>query len=102
MAKINIDAISEKIKEGTSFISDKKSTFADLFSSIKKIVPGAGKSYSASKPVKAKDGTVEIKAGEKSVKSSGGFAEKIMNKKILVPVLVIAGIYFGLRKLIKI
>lgn len=102
MARVDFDAISEKVKEGTDFITDKKSMFADLFNSVKKIAPGAGGSYSASKPVKTKDGIVEIKAGEKSVKGSGGFIEKIMNKKVLIPALVIIGIYFGLRKLTKI
>ena len=91
----NIEKGSKQISEGL-----KKSTdiLTNLFDSIKKIVPDSG--YSVSKPVKSGE-TVEIRAGEKSVKSSGSFVEKIMNRKVLVPVLVIAGIYFGLKKLTK-
>ena len=95
----NFDAISEKLKKGTDFITGKGGALTNLFDSFKKIVPES--SYSTSKPVKTSEG-VEIKVGEKSVKSSGNFVGKIMNKKVLVPVLVIVGIYFGLRKLTKI
>ena len=83
--------ISEGLKKGTDILTN-------LFDSVKKIVPDSG--YSASKPIKSGE-TVEIRAGEKSAKSSGGFLEKIMNKKVLVPILVIAGIYFGLKKLTR-
>ena len=83
--------ISEGLKKGTDILTN-------LFDSVKKIVPDSG--YSASKPIKSGE-TVEIRAGEKSTKSSGGFLEKIINKKVLVPILVIAGIYFGLKKLTR-
>lgn len=95
----NFDEISEKIKKGTDFITGKNNILTNLFSSVKKAVPESG--YSVSRPVKTSDGSVEIKAGEKSVKSSGSFVEKIMDKKVLVPALVIIGIYFGFRKLTK-
>lgn len=95
----NFDTISKKLKEGTDYITGKSGALTNLFDSVKKIVPDSG--YSASKPVKTSDGTVEIKAGEKNAKNSGGFVGKIMNKKILMPVLVIVGIYFGIRKLTK-
>ena len=100
------EAISAKLKTGTDFITGKSGALTNLFDSVKKIVPDSG--YTASKPVKTSDGTVEIKAGEKikkaskDVKSSGGFIEKIMDKKVFVPVLIIAGIYFGFRKLTKV
>ena len=96
----NFDVISEKLKKGTDFITGKGGALTSLFDSFKKIVPESG--YSASKPVKTGEGMVEIKAGEKSVKSSDNFLEKIMSKKVLIPSLIIAGIYFGLRKLTKI
>lgn len=83
--------VSEGLKKGTDILTN-------LFDSVKKVIPS--NSYSVSKPVKTSEG-VEIKAGEKSVKSSGNFVGKIMNRKVLVPVLVIAGIYFGLKKLTK-
>lgn len=94
----NFDAISEKLKKGTDFITSKSGILTNLFDSVKKTVPGG--SLPVSKPIKTGEG-VEIKAVEKSVKGSGGFVEKFMNKKVLVPVLVIVGIYFGLRKLTK-
>lgn len=102
----NLDTISKKLKEGTDYITGKSGALTNLFDSVKKIVPDSG--YSASKPVKTSDGTVEIKAGKKiskvskGAKGSNGFVGKIMNKKILMPVLVIVGIYFGIRKLTKI
>lgn len=83
--------ISEGLKKGTDILTN-------LFSSVKNIIPG--NNYSASKPVKTSEG-VEIKAGEKGVKSSDNFMGKIMNRKVLVPALVIVGIYFGLKKLTK-
>ena len=100
------EAISAKLKTGTDFITGKSGALTSLFDSVKKIVPDSG--YSVSKPVKTSDGTVEIKAGEKikktpkDVKSSSGFVGKIMDKKVFVPVLIIAGIYFGFRKLTKV
>lgn len=96
----NFEEISEKIKKGTDFITGKNNILTNLFSSVKKAVP-AESGYSVSRPVKTSDGAVEIKVGEKSVKSSGSFVEKIMNRKVLVPALVIIGIYFGFRKLTK-
>lgn len=83
--------ISEGLKKGTDILTN-------LFNSVKKVIPS--NSYSVSKPVKTGEG-VEIKVGEKSVKSSSNFVEKIINKKVIVPVLVIVGIYFGLKKLTK-
>lgn len=100
------DAISAKLKTGTDFITSKSGALTSLFDSVKKIVPDSG--YTASKPVKTSDGTVEIKAGEKiskaskDAKSPSGFVGKIMDKKVFVPVLVIVGIYFGFRKLTKV
>lgn len=102
----SFDTISKKLKEGTDYITGKGGALTSLFDSVKKAVPGSG--YSVSKPVKTSDGAIEIKAGEKikktskDVKSSSGFIGKIMDKKVIVPVLVIAGIYFGFRKLTKV
>lgn len=102
----SFDTISKKLKEGTDYITGKSGALTNLFDSVKKVVPAGG--YSASKPVKTSDGSIEIKAGEKikkvskDVKSPDSFIEKIMDKKVLVPVLVIVGIYFGFRKLTKV
>lgn len=91
--------VSEGLKKGTDILTN-------LFDSVKKAIPDSG--YSVSKPIKTSDGTVEIKAGEKiskvskGVEGSSGFVGKIMNKKFLVPALVIVGIYFGFSKLTKV
>lgn len=107
MASIEESAkqVSDKLKEGTDFITGKSGALTNLFDSFKKIIPTSN--YSVSKPVKTSEGTIEMKAGEKSgkvtktVRSSGGFVGKIMNRKVLVPVLIIGGIYFGFRALTK-
>ena len=97
---------SEQLKKGTDFITGKSGALTNLFDSFKKIIPTSN--YSVSKPIKTNEGTIEIKAGEKSgkvtkaVKGSSGFMGKIMNRKVLVPALIIGGIYFGFRKLTKV
>ena len=82
---------SEQLKKGTDFITGKSGVLTNLFDSFKKVIPT---SSSVSKPVKTSDG-IEIKAGMESTKGSVNY------KKFIVPVLIVVGVYFGIRKLTK-
>lgn len=92
----NLETGSKQVREGLKKGTD---ILTNLFDSVKKTVSSSG--YSASKPVKGSDGTIEIKAGEKNAKISKSLPKRIMNSKFFFPSLIIGGLLFVVFRRLK-